>query len=41
IVLSVCLLPYHIFKPIFISLASKQAQLMPGHDCHPLSGLVE
>lgn len=43
IVLSVCLLPYHIFKPIFIYLASKQALLMPGHgiDCHPLSGMVE
>ncbi|KAJ0005446.1 hypothetical protein NQD34_015339 [Periophthalmus magnuspinnatus] len=43
IVLSVCLLPHHIFKPIFISLASKQAELTPSHDigCHPLSGLVE
>lgn len=43
IVLSVCLLPYHIFKPIFIYLASKQALLIPGHgiDCHPLSGMVE
>ncbi|XP_072300158.1 probable G-protein coupled receptor 82 [Eucyclogobius newberryi] len=44
IVLSVCLLPYHIFKPIFISLASKQTELTPAHgiiSCHPLSGLVE
>lgn len=43
LVLSVCLLPYHIFKPIFIALASKEAEEMPGHDvhCHPFSALVE
>uniref|UniRef100_A0A8C6T855 G protein-coupled receptor 82 n=1 Tax=Neogobius melanostomus TaxID=47308 RepID=A0A8C6T855_9GOBI len=43
IVLSVCLLPYHIFKPIFIYLAFKQAEVTPGYGiyCHPLSGMVE
>uniref|UniRef100_A0A3Q1G132 G protein-coupled receptor 82 n=1 Tax=Acanthochromis polyacanthus TaxID=80966 RepID=A0A3Q1G132_9TELE len=47
VVLSVCLLPYHIFKPIFISLAHDQLQLAPspGTDtysgCHPLSIFVE
>ncbi|XP_073329972.1 probable G-protein coupled receptor 82 [Pagrus major] len=43
-VLSVCLLPYHIFKPIFISLAhdQRQATLSPGpNHCHPLSTFVE
>ncbi|XP_059198385.1 probable G-protein coupled receptor 82 [Centropristis striata] len=46
-VLSVCLLPYHIFKPIFISLAINQPQLTysPSPDvcssCHPLSTMVE
>ncbi|XP_030284050.1 probable G-protein coupled receptor 82 isoform X4 [Sparus aurata] len=44
VVLSVCLLPYHIFKPIFISLAhdQHQATLSPGpNHCHPLSSFVE
>ncbi|KAM6934097.1 putative G-protein coupled receptor 82 [Xenentodon cancila] len=46
VVLSVCLLPYHIFKPIFITLAHDEPQLLytPGPDlcsCHPLSFLVE
>uniref|UniRef100_A0A3P8TRE4 G protein-coupled receptor 82 n=1 Tax=Amphiprion percula TaxID=161767 RepID=A0A3P8TRE4_AMPPE len=47
VVLSVCLLPYHIFKPIFISLAHDQLELAPspGNDtcssCHPLSIFVE
>ncbi|XP_068589779.1 probable G-protein coupled receptor 82 [Cebidichthys violaceus] len=43
VVLSVCLLPYHIFKPIFISLVIDQRQLMysPGNHCHPLSIFVE
>ncbi|KAK5860605.1 hypothetical protein PBY51_022069 [Eleginops maclovinus] len=47
VVLSVCLLPYHIYKPIFISLANDQRQLTysPGPDtckqCHPFSTLVE
>ncbi|XP_078118803.1 putative G-protein coupled receptor 82 isoform X2 [Sander vitreus] len=47
IVLSVCLLPYHIFKPIFIYLAHYQHQLKysPGpnicNHCHPLSTFVE
>ncbi|XP_051259272.1 probable G-protein coupled receptor 82 [Dicentrarchus labrax] len=44
VVLSVCLLPYHIFKPIFISLAHDERQLTyspgPNH-CHPLSTLIE
>ncbi|XP_075961191.1 putative G-protein coupled receptor 82 [Anarhichas minor] len=43
VVLSACLLPYHIFKPIFISLVNDQRQLMysPGNHCHPLSIFVE
>nr|XP_020479501.1 probable G-protein coupled receptor 82 isoform X2 [Monopterus albus] len=44
IVLSVCLLPHHLFKPIFISLAHYQRQLTSSPDstnCHPLSTLVE
>lgn len=47
VVLSVCLLPYHIFKPIFIFLAHNQRQptYSPGlntcNHCHPLSKLVE
>ncbi|XP_038577335.1 probable G-protein coupled receptor 82 [Micropterus salmoides] len=44
VVFSVCLLPYHIFKPIFISLANDQRQLTfsPGtNNCHPLSTFVE
>ncbi|XP_033979541.1 probable G-protein coupled receptor 82 [Trematomus bernacchii] len=47
VVLSVCLLPYHIYKPIFISLANDQRQLryLPGPNickqCHPFSILVE
>ncbi|XP_026152016.1 probable G-protein coupled receptor 82 isoform X2 [Mastacembelus armatus] len=43
IVLSVCLLPYHIFKAIFISLAYHQHQPTPREydDCHPLSTIVE
>ncbi|KAI3356483.1 hypothetical protein L3Q82_017226, partial [Scortum barcoo] len=47
VVLSVCLLPYHIFKPIFIFLAHNQHQLTysPGpnvyNHCHPLSKFVE
>ncbi|XP_067371095.1 probable G-protein coupled receptor 82 [Channa argus] len=44
LVLSVCLLPYHIFKPIFISVAHKKHQpSLPEHNnqCHPLSSFVE
>ncbi|KAM8749049.1 putative G-protein coupled receptor 82 isoform 2-T2 [Acanthopagrus schlegelii] len=44
VVLSVCLLPYHIFKPIFISLAHDQHQgtSSPGpNQCHPLASFVE
>ncbi|XP_028447214.1 probable G-protein coupled receptor 82 [Perca flavescens] len=47
IVLSVCLLPYHIFKPIFIYLAHYKHLLnySPGPNicshCHPLSTFVE
>ncbi|XP_047457827.1 probable G-protein coupled receptor 82 [Mugil cephalus] len=46
IVLSVCLLPYHIFKPIFISLAHDEElthSLSPQicTHCHPLSHLIE
>ncbi|XP_028993034.1 probable G-protein coupled receptor 82 [Betta splendens] len=45
-VLSVCLLPYHVFKPIFISFAHSRFELTntPGdvHDrCHPFSTYVE
>ncbi|XP_032385265.1 probable G-protein coupled receptor 82 [Etheostoma spectabile] len=47
IVLSVCLLPYHIFKPIFVYVAHYRHQLSysPGpnicNHCHPLSTIVE
>ncbi|XP_040912691.1 probable G-protein coupled receptor 82 isoform X2 [Toxotes jaculatrix] len=47
VVLSVCLLPYHIFKPIFIFLAHYQRQLTypprtsAWNHCHPLSTFVE
>ncbi|XP_044072214.1 probable G-protein coupled receptor 82 [Siniperca chuatsi] len=47
VVLSVCLLPFHIFKPIFIFLARDQRQLTysPGpnicNHCHPLSAFIE
>ncbi|XP_070771433.1 probable G-protein coupled receptor 82 [Enoplosus armatus] len=47
VVLSLCLLPHHIFKPIFISLARdhRQRTYSPGSDicalCHPLSAFVE
>lgn len=43
VVLSVCLLPYHIFKPIFIVLAhdQPQVQLPSRSDCHPFSTMVE
>ncbi|XP_075886862.1 putative G-protein coupled receptor 82 [Nelusetta ayraudi] len=41
VVLSVCLLPYHIFKPIFIVLAHSQPQVPSGNNCHPLSNIVE
>ena len=41
VVLSVCLLPYHIFKPIFISLANDQQTNPPDSECHPLNGFVE
>ncbi|KAM9341945.1 putative G-protein coupled receptor 82 [Pholidichthys leucotaenia] len=47
VVLSVCLLPYHIFKPIFISVAHQQNQMECSPDpdncssCHPLSNLIE
>ncbi|XP_054470659.1 probable G-protein coupled receptor 82 isoform X2 [Anoplopoma fimbria] len=47
VVLSVCLLPHHIFKPIFLSLIINQRLQMysPGPDicnsCHPLSTFVE
>ncbi|XP_069009773.1 probable G-protein coupled receptor 82 [Embiotoca jacksoni] len=47
VVLSVCLLPYHIFKPIFISVVHDQLRLAssPGPDicsyCHPLSIFIE
>ncbi|XP_067460227.1 probable G-protein coupled receptor 82 [Thunnus thynnus] len=45
VVLSVCLLPYHIFRPIFISLAHDQPKHSPGPEignhCHPLSILIE
>uniref|UniRef100_UPI0037E74334 probable G-protein coupled receptor 82 n=1 Tax=Semicossyphus pulcher TaxID=241346 RepID=UPI0037E74334 len=43
-VLSVCLLPYHIFKPIFISLVHHQhlPTYSPEHNlCHPLSNTIE
>ncbi|KAM9347236.1 putative G-protein coupled receptor 82 [Symphorus nematophorus] len=44
VVLSVCLLPFHIFKPIFLSLIHHNHQLTyspgPNH-CHPLSAMVE
>ncbi|XP_008278179.1 probable G-protein coupled receptor 82 [Stegastes partitus] len=40
VVLSVCLLPYHIFKPIFISLAQSPCT-NTRNDCHPLSIFVE
>ncbi|XP_034549756.1 probable G-protein coupled receptor 82 [Notolabrus celidotus] len=44
VVLSVCLLPYHIFKPIFLSLAHHphQPTFSPQPNmCHPLSALIE
>ncbi|XP_062258227.1 probable G-protein coupled receptor 82 [Platichthys flesus] len=43
VVLSVCLLPYHIFKPIFISVAHHQLTSPPNTPthCHPLSTLIE
>ncbi|XP_049904398.1 probable G-protein coupled receptor 82 [Epinephelus moara] len=47
VVISVCLLPYHIFKPIFLSRAHDLRQLTysPGPNtcshCHPLSSLIE
>ncbi|KAM7380235.1 hypothetical protein PAMP_003547 [Pampus punctatissimus] len=45
VVLSVCLLPYHIFKPIFISLAHGPLKHSPGpnisNHCHQLSTLIE
>ncbi|XP_029981622.1 probable G-protein coupled receptor 82 [Sphaeramia orbicularis] len=43
VVLSACLLPYHIYKPIFISLAYQQSAHSPepGTHCHPLSTHVE
>ncbi|XP_070694382.1 probable G-protein coupled receptor 82 [Pempheris klunzingeri] len=44
VVLSVCLLPYHIFKPIFISRARDQRLLTYSPDpdtCHPLSTFIE
>ncbi|XP_072253497.1 probable G-protein coupled receptor 82 isoform X2 [Leuresthes tenuis] len=43
VVLSVCLLPYHIFKPIFMTLAHQPHLLLsPGvGSCHPLSVLIE
>ncbi|XP_071328541.1 probable G-protein coupled receptor 82 isoform X2 [Trachinotus anak] len=46
VVLSVCLLPYHIFKPIFISLAHYNERTHPPatdihNHCHPLSTFVE
>ncbi|CAN9498543.1 unnamed protein product [Ophioblennius macclurei] len=48
VVLSVCLLPYHIFKPVFIYLAHIQTLPPPpsGHapscsSCHPLAVYVE
>ncbi|KAG7231404.1 hypothetical protein INR49_011969 [Caranx melampygus] len=47
VVLSVCLLPYHVFKPIFITLALRHHQMTDpaaaniSGRCHPLSALVE
>ncbi|XP_071782480.2 putative G-protein coupled receptor 82 [Centroberyx gerrardi] len=53
VVLIVCLLPHHVFKPIFISLVHEQRQLShpahsssalgpnPTNHCHPLSTLIE
>ncbi|XP_028250180.1 probable G-protein coupled receptor 82 [Parambassis ranga] len=47
VVLSVCLLPYHIYKPIFISLAHDQLELAFTYgpeicnSCHPLSTFIE
>ncbi|CAG5865379.1 unnamed protein product [Menidia menidia] len=42
VVLSVCLLPYHIFKPIFFVFARNQPQVPDdGSGCHPLSAFVE
>ncbi|XP_056246017.1 probable G-protein coupled receptor 82 [Seriola aureovittata] len=47
VVLSVCLLPYHIFKPVFISLAlhhhqrTNPAAYNIWSPCHPLSTFVE
>lgn len=47
VILSVCLLPYHIFKPIFISLVHEQLQQQCSptqetfNSCHPLSGIIE
>ncbi|XP_061580353.1 probable G-protein coupled receptor 82 [Cololabis saira] len=46
VVISVCLLPYHIFKPIFITLAHDEAGLPHSAapdfcTCHPLSALIE
>ncbi|XP_020487609.2 probable G-protein coupled receptor 82 [Labrus bergylta] len=44
VVLSVCLLPYHIFKPVFIYLAHDQPMLTFStrpDTCHPLSTIVE
>ncbi|XP_068429082.1 probable G-protein coupled receptor 82 [Clinocottus analis] len=47
VVLSVCLLPYHIFKSVFISLAIEHHRLTssPGpsgrNHCHPLATFVE
>ncbi|KAM4730622.1 putative G-protein coupled receptor 82 [Anableps anableps] len=45
VVLSLCLLPYHIFKPIFITLAHHQPALLHSSctviTCHPLSIFIE
>ncbi|XP_054915735.1 probable G-protein coupled receptor 82 [Poeciliopsis prolifica] len=45
VVLSVCLLPYHIFKPIFIMLAHYQSSSLhpscSSTSCHPLSVFIE
>ncbi|CAK6967721.1 hypothetical protein NQZ68_012717 [Scomber scombrus] len=45
VVFSVCLLPYHIFRPIFISLAHDQLTHSPdssiSEQCHPLSTFIE
>ncbi|XP_030614914.1 probable G-protein coupled receptor 82 [Archocentrus centrarchus] len=45
VILSVCLLPYHIFKPIFISLVHEQLPCSPTQEifnsCHPLSSIIE